>query len=240
VTPYYSDDLVTLYHGNAADVLPLIGAVDAVATDPPYGVGLGTTGDPRGGNHGLALSGYDDFADTYGQFVGDVVPQINAALNLAPRGGVFTGPHIHEQRKPDAIGGIYCPGSCARNVWGFKSFLPVLLYGTSPTVARGAGATVPTVITSSERADRDEIGHPVPKPLGWMRWLVRLASLPGETVLDPFAGSGTTGLAARLEGRRAILIERVERYCDIAARRLERMPRESASGQLTLLAGGAQ
>jgi DNA modification methylase len=63
--------------------------------------------------------------------------------------------------------------------------------------------------------------HPTVKPLSLMRWLVRLASAPGETrILDPFAGSGSTLVAAILEGHKALGIEREERYCEIAAKRL--------------------
>lgn len=60
---------------------------------------------------------------------------------------------------------------------------------------------------SSERPTADGVGHPTVKPLELMRWLVRLVTPPGGTVCDPFAGSGTTGHAARAEGFRAILIE---------------------------------
>jgi site-specific DNA-methyltransferase (adenine-specific) len=63
-------------------------------------------------------------------------------------------------------------------------------------------------------------GHPTVKPLALMRWLVRLACPAGGIVLDPFAGSGTTGLAALQEGRRAVLIEREPAYCEIIRRRL--------------------
>ncbi len=62
--------------------------------------------------------------------------------------------------------------------------------------------------------------HPTPKPLDLMRWLVRKACPEGGTILDPFAGSGTTGLAALLEGRNAVLIERESAYCGIIRRRL--------------------
>jgi site-specific DNA-methyltransferase (adenine-specific) len=63
-------------------------------------------------------------------------------------------------------------------------------------------------------------GHPCPKPLKWMRWAVERASRPGETILDPFMGSGTTLVAARERGRRVVGVELEERYCEIAVRRL--------------------
>jgi DNA modification methylase len=67
----------------------------------------------------------------------------------------------------------------------------------------------------------DESGdHPCPKPLELFKWLVKCASEEGETVLDPFMGSGTTLRAAKDLGRRAIGIEIEEKYCEIAAKRL--------------------
>ncbi len=78
----------------------------------------------------------------------------------------------------------------------------------------------------TERRD----GHPAPFPVELARRCIRLSTWPGETVLDPFAGTGTTLLAARLLGRRAIGIERSERYCALAVERL-------AQGALDL--GGA-
>jgi site-specific DNA-methyltransferase (adenine-specific) len=63
-------------------------------------------------------------------------------------------------------------------------------------------------------------GHPTEKPLAIMSYIVRLSCRPGGTVLDFFAGSGTTGRAAKDLGRKAVLIEREERYCEIAARRM--------------------
>jgi site-specific DNA-methyltransferase (adenine-specific) len=64
-------------------------------------------------------------------------------------------------------------------------------------------------------------GHPCPKPLPLMVELVTLFTDEGETILDPFAGSGTTGVAAKLNGRKCILIERDEKYCEVAAKRLQ-------------------
>jgi DNA modification methylase len=91
------------------------------------------------------------------------------------------------------------------------------LYGTYTDLQDGA--KYPTVIASNETAEKN--GHPVPKPVGWMTWLVSLASKRGETVLDPFMGSGTTGVAAIQLGRKFIGIERNPSYFDIAVRRIE-------------------
>jgi len=77
----------------------------------------------------------------------------------------------------------------------------------------------PTSITSFDTADK--VDHPCPKPIRWVTWLTSMVSQEGETVLDPFMGSGTTLRAARDLGRKAIGIEIEERYCEIAARRLD-------------------
>jgi site-specific DNA-methyltransferase (adenine-specific) len=64
------------------------------------------------------------------------------------------------------------------------------------------------------------LGHPTPKPEDLIRFMVRISCRPGGVIVDPFAGSGTTGRAAKDLGRKAVLIEREEPYCEIAARRL--------------------
>ena len=66
----------------------------------------------------------------------------------------------------------------------------------------------------------ERLGHPTPKPLALIRFMIDISVRPGTAILDPFAGSGTTLLAAKLEGRQAVGIEISERYCEIAAERL--------------------
>jgi hypothetical protein len=114
-------------------------SADVLITDPPYGVNLGN-GDERHG-HGLAMSAYASYEDTYENFCITIVPAINTALDMCARGVVWTGPHIHEQRKPDAIGGVFCPAAQGRHQWGFKSFLPVLFYGKAPSLHLGSKPT---------------------------------------------------------------------------------------------------
>ena len=144
------------------------------------------------------------------------MPAIVAALAMAKRGAVFAaGSKLSKLPEPSALGGVYTAAGTGRNAWGFTCFHAIALYGVCPTLRFGAGATV---LRSSEAAEDSD--HPVPKPIGWMRWLVNLASTPGETILDPFAGSGTTGVAAVKLGRRFVGIEIEPAYFDIACRRV--------------------
>lgn len=72
-----------------------------------------------------------------------------------------------------------------------------------------------------EKGHKEKRYHPTQKPLRVMRWCIAQAPAECKTILDPFMGVGTTLLAAKLEGREAVGIEREERYCEIAAKRLE-------------------
>ena len=100
----------------------------------------------------------------------------------------------------------------------------------SPRVIARAMEPDPTPIGADRNANGADNTHPTVKPTDLMRWLVRLVTPPGGVVLDPFAGSGSTLLAARAEGFKAIGIEREEEYARIAAQRLS---------QLSLLGGDA-
>lgn len=208
---------VTLYLGDCREILPSLGKVDAVVTDPPYGVNLGdhlASRDLR--PHLLRKNGYASYSDTAENFEAIVVPALVAALAQADRGAIFSaGSKLCKLPEPAAVGGVYTAAGTGRNAWGFTCFHAVALYGTCPTLRFGAGATV---LRSSEIAELN--GHPTPKPLGWMRWLVHLTTLPGETILDPFMGSGTTGVAAVKLGRKFIRIEIEPKYFDIACRRI--------------------
>ena len=214
--PYYEQDGTTIYHGDCVDVLLYLQPDYVLITDPPYGVGLGIKKDKRKGKHGLRKSSYANDLDTYEVWREHVPARLDQCLSRAKRGCVFTGPHIKEQPKPDAIGGIFCPAGSGRHSWGFKTFLPVLFYGKAPRL--NEGAKQPNTIHSNLRAESN--GHPCPKPLAWMKWLITLATEPGDIVLDPFMGSGTTLRAAKDLGLKAIGIEIEEKYCEIAAKRL--------------------
>jgi site-specific DNA-methyltransferase (adenine-specific) len=208
----------TLYLGDCRDVLGKVSGVDAVVCDPPYGVNLGNHAAAKETRKGwLAVGGYESYDDTPENLVEIVVPAIATALSIARRGLVFCADkNIHLFPRPSNIGGVFLPAPCGRNSWGFNSLMHCLLYGVAPDLHLGAR---PTAIASTETAEKN--GHPTPKPLGWMRWAVNLASRPGDTVLDPFMGSGTTGVACIQLGRKFIGIEIEPKYFDIACRRIE-------------------
>src|SRR5262245_24524089 len=112
---------VTLYLGDCREILPTLGRVDAVVTDPPYGLNLGINKDMRRNGHGLGKEAYASYEDTIENFRNIVVPAVGAALAGAKRGAVFCNHNLHELPKPDAIGGIYLPAAQGRHSWGFNS-----------------------------------------------------------------------------------------------------------------------
>jgi hypothetical protein len=196
---------------------------DVLVCDPPYGLELGVANNPTQDRWHLHKAGYTSYADTYAEFCTQIVPILNRALDRVRCAAVFTGPHTHEQRKPVATGGIWHPSAVGRTPWGSKNFLPVLFYGNPPA----PGQHRPLVLRSTAQAEPSL--HPCPKPLEWMTWLVGLASREGETVLDPFMGSGTTGVACVELGRRFIGIEQDQTYFQLACERIEAAVRQ---GQL--------
>lgn len=229
----------TMHEGDCLEVMRGLPKVDAVVTDPPYGVGLGATGG-TGSKHGLSLEEYASHDDSPELF-GLVAERIAFALEMSARAAVFmSGRSLCFLPSPDALGGVYLSAGCGRSRWGFTNLAPVAFYGTAPDLHLGGRATV---LASNETAEKN--GHPVPKPIGWMLWLVGLASRPNHVILDPFAGSGTTGVAALRLGRRFIGIEKDPRYFQLACERLRAEEngstlQASRAGQTALFVGGGR
>lgn len=201
------------------------GSVDAVITDPPYGVNLGDHDGARETRKGLLVKG-GGYLDTPENFIEVVVPAISECLRVAKRAMVFcVPPMMWNLPAPDAMGGVFIPGAVGRNRWGWSSLIHLLLYGTAPDLHLGAKPTAKEGTAIAEKT-----GHPTTKPLAWMRWCVELGSRQGDTIFDPFMGSGTTGVACVQTGRNFIGCEISKDYYDIAAKRIadaqlqERMP----------------
>jgi len=201
-----------LWLGDAREIVPTLAPVDSLITDPPYGIDFG------GKSTKHTTRRHD------GYIGGDTAegPAVVAlALAIAVRGAVFPGiRQMFRYPEPDDIGGIFCPAGAGVGRWGWVGYHPVLFYGTRP----GSGL-YPTCITSFATAEPSE--HPCPKPEKWMRWLISLASLPGETVLDPFMGAGTTLVECIRAGRCGVGIEIEPKYYEIALRRIEAASRQA-------------
>lgn len=212
-----------LWLGDCLEILPTLGKVDAVVTDPPYGIGLGNHAGATETRPGLLVKhgGYDDTPERFNSVV---VPAVKFALALSSRAVIFgVPPHMWRLPPPDALGGIFVSAAVGRNRWGWSNLIHCLMYGSAAALNRGAR---PTAIAGNDVAP--ETGHPTTKPTRWMEWATMLASEDGEIILDPFMGSGTTGVACANLGRRFIGIEIEPKYFSIACRRTEaayRQPR---------------
>ena len=197
-------------------ILPFLVGIDAVVTDPPYGVMLGDT------KNGQALAKrqqpYTKFKDTP-EYVKDVcVKAINQCIVKFERVVITPGLRCaFDYPKPDDIGAWFIPAACSRTKWGFATSQPILYYGKSPRAGKGDS---PTGVSMTIVAGN--INHPCPKPEKFMQWMVNKATLKGETVLDPFMGSGTTGIACVNTKRQFVGIELEEKYFDIACERIRK------------------
>ena len=197
-SPYYDRGGITIYHGDCREILPTLPSVDLVLTDPPYGVNKAEW-DTEFPMWWMEPAGH------LARIAIAVMPGNSNLLNLPPSFGRFSYRWTLSCRVINAT---------VRGATGFGNWIPCVIYARE-------GASIYTCSQDcGEIAIRGEMPtHPSPKPYDAMRWFI--TRLPGETILDPFMGSGTTLRAAKDLGRKAVGIEIEERYCEIAARRLE-------------------
>lgn len=211
MTPYYEDDRATLYHGDALDALRELpdASVDAVVTDPPYKLSqeYGTTTDP---DNLLAVS--------------SIWPVAVEMLRVA-KPGAMCAMFYDTRILPLALeamrgaGWKYVRGLTLYRRWGQASLLAGWM-STSDFVLIFAAPGAKPVFHGAVRHDvyvRDKAepisyGHPAQKPLDHCQHLVSNVCPPGAVVLDPYMGSGTTGVAALATGRRFVGVEITERY----------------------------
>lgn len=234
IAPYYQDEAVTLYRGDCLDVLPTLGPVDHVVTDPPYsehthskqwiGASLTSDGKPRVSTAHKEL-GFDPLDDATLLAVCLEARRIAQRWTLA----FCDLESIWLWRdKLQAVGLDYVRTCVWDKVDGAPQF-------TGDRPAAGAEAIVcahpkgkkrwngggsRNVFRHAVNAEKGGKPHPSTKPEPLMCELVALFTDPGETILDPFAGSGTTLVAAKRLGRKAIGIELNPAYCDVIVSRL--------------------
>ncbi len=202
----------TLYLGDCMEVLPTLGKVDAVITDPPYGI--------NENSKKVASRVNAAAAKDYGDFDWDKKPPAAELIQAIRDKGEFQA----------FFGGNYFalpPTSCWL-VWdklNSGDFADCELAWTNwPKAVRRLQWRWNGMI----RQGNEERYHPTQKPLEVMKWVIELCP-KAQTILDPFMGSGTTGVAAIQLGRSFIGIEREPKYFDIACKRIEQAV---AQGQL--------
>lgn len=211
----------TLYLGDCRDILPTLGKVDAVVTDPPYGIGE-AAGKAKTRTSGLSssLRRAESYRRDYGDKAWDDEPVADDLLAMCRSAGQWA----------IIFGGNYyeLPKTSCWLVWdklnGDTDFADCELAWTNlPKAVR----RIQFLWNGCMRAHGEKRGdHPTQKPIGVMRWCLEQLPTGCRTTLDPFMGSGTTGVAAVMGGYSFIGIEREPKYFEIACRRISEAYRQ--------------
>lgn len=205
--PFYEDEQATIYCGDCREILPVLPRFDLLLTDPPYGIGAD--------NQKRILSRANTAAaKDYGKSDWDAQiceEGVELAMAMAQTQIVFGGNYY-----------MMMPSSCWL-VWDKDNtgdFADCELAWTNMRKAVRKFRYRWNGMLQEHGGDKKEVRqHPTQKPVPLMRWCLTHAP-DAKTILDPFMGSGTTLVASKLEGRKAVGIEINEKYCEIAAKRL--------------------
>lgn len=195
----------TLYRGDCLEVLPTLGRFDALVCDPPYGLAEKLQGGTWGKSFEGAYKDWDAVAPS------DLV---DMALKLADKAIIWGGNYFA------------LPPSRCLLVWIKRDAVRTMAGCEIAWTNLDANAKFFDWTISATNAER--VAHPTQKPMAVMRWCIEQAGNP-QSILDPFMGSGTTGVAAIQLGRTFTGIEREAKYFDIACKRIEQA---YAQGQL--------
>ena len=213
-TPYYDQDGITIYHGDCREILPYLPKVDLVLTDPPYGIGF---------------SKYESHADMESEYEDLLIPVVTLCNELLTDGGMafFWQGMKHVDKFHRFFPQGYRLFAALKN---FTQHLPTpMQYSWDPVVFWSKGKSTLRAVAgqrdyhmgnTAKYVAQQNYGHPCPRPLNTVTYILEIASIENNLILDPFMGSGTTLVAAKQLGRKAIGIEIEEKYCQIAIKRL--------------------
>jgi site-specific DNA-methyltransferase (adenine-specific) len=248
--PYFQNERVTLYHGDCFDIMPTFapGAFAAAITDPPYGhnnnnnndliarweLALGERKRAEGApsTRPIANDGAEA-TDNFERFCKEA-----ARLRCCCCGGGGGGGPDPQFARWSLILDRYF--TFAQQVvwdkgpmgmgWHYRRSYETILVGYRKGLSKApwysTSHTIENIIRPGDYGIKKIIpqknDHPTPKPVELFAHFIRLHTPDGATILDPFAGAGTTGVAAMRTGRKAVLIELEEKWCEMAAKRLEK------------------
>ena len=241
--PYYQDDAVTIYHGDCREILPTLGdgSVDFIFTDPPYGhnnndgdlahrreaaLGILPPGASAPEGRPIANDG-PEANDLVRWFYGEAKRLLKPGCCCCCCGG-GGGPDPQFARwslwMDESIGFkqavVWDKGGLGMG-WHYRRNYELVLVAEKPGAACKwyGGNDVANVVRLSGIKPTEAM-HPTPKPVGLPARFIEWHSLPGDLVLDPFMGGGSTARAAKDAGRKFIGIELDERWCELAAKRM--------------------
>jgi site-specific DNA-methyltransferase (adenine-specific) len=230
VKPYYDDGRIQIWHGDCRDVMPALPEPSLVIADPPYGFGQARQGRAKRARDDTGRNGGVDTIDVrdgvyrgtwrgWSDMRGDDEPFDPSHLLGYPRLVLFGANH-YASRLPDS-------GSWL--VWDKRNGATPDNNADAELIWTNLGGPVRTYRQCwrgfTRERDRLEMTekhlHPTQKPVLLMQWLLDTHTTPDDLVIDPYMGCGPVPRAAMNIGRRAIGIEIEERYCEIAAKRLQ-------------------
>jgi site-specific DNA-methyltransferase (adenine-specific)/modification methylase len=194
----------TLYLGDCMDILPTLPKVDAVITDPPYGIANDYLKPNKSGEWSALYSE----KITWDSFAPDEA--VSIAIFLSNKAIVWGGNYF---KLPPQRGWL---------IWD-----KMQSHSSGHAELAWTNLDIPIRSFAYSRASlaNEHKQHPTQKPVGLMTWCIDLAG-NSELILDPFMGSGTTGVAAMQMGRKFIGIEREPKYFDIACQRIEQATKQ--------------
>lgn len=224
--PYYQDDLVTLFHADASDMMHRMptDSFDHVITDPPYSEEVHKNAKSNAGSSDEFAS--IDFAPLRTQ---QLVSVFDQSARVAKRWVIsttsFQQAHLLSEHDSEFYDfkrmGVWVKTTYAPQILGDRpaTAWEAILYLHSKGVPSkwNGGGTHGNYIGNIAQPN----GHPTAKPLELYKQFIQNFTQPGESVLDPFAGSGTTLEAARMAGLQVTGIEISEKYCELIAKRLQ-------------------
>lgn len=224
MTPYYEQDGIAIYHADCRDVFCHLGRVDACVTDPPYNVRQDDI--PIDGRSGMRR----DFG-TWDQDWDAAAFLARVGAMIRPGGSLvaFTSDRLLSEFrnadgwKPRGTVVWVKPNAAPAARPGYMQTTELIVWLQKPGAAATWNATgyTPNVLTYPRCAGHERTEHPTQKPEALIAELIARHTNPGDHILDPYMGSGTTLAAAKRLGRFAIGIDVNESYCEIAARRLQ-------------------
>jgi len=205
-----------MYLGDCRDILPTLGKVDAVVTDPPYGIAL--SDHSKGGRYGKPRKTWElGIAGDANQAIGIAVlqwaadnhlPTVAFASPKLPWPGKWRSLLVWD--KGPTVGGGGDTQRCWKQAWEL-----IQVARNGPLRGSRDGSVLRYWVTWKLSQD-----HPAAKPISLMKYLVEKITDSGQTILDPFMGSGTTGVACVRTSRTFIGIEKEREYFDIAVKRI--------------------